>query len=115
MMDIYNEIKKLREKNVFINFEHEYYADGTNCNFQIRFFEEKYTTGSYGDNHEFGESEDVFIRAIETANFMLSDPKYLKYYFFEFDKNLPHEENTNEYIKSIGIREQIRKYIYRKN
>jgi len=113
-MDIYKEIKKLREQNVFITFIPEYYDDGVNYNFQIRFFEDKFTTMSYGDNHEYGEVEDVIVASIKFANFMLSKPEYLKYYFFRFDDSKSREENTKEYLYSNKIKEEIHSFIYTK-
>ena len=106
-MNIYEEIKKLKEKNVYIDFNHEYYPDGANCLFSINFLNTKFETGKdsdktgwYGDNHEFGDTEDVMIKAIDVANFLISDEKYLKYYFMAVT------------AESIPIKEEIRKFIY---
>ncbi len=71
-----NKLKKLEEQGVFIHFIPEHYDDGTNYNFSIEFTKEKFQTGWYNDNHEFGDVARTIECAIKISEFMLW--KYLQ-------------------------------------
>jgi hypothetical protein len=96
-INIYEEIKKLKEKNVYIFFDHDFYKGGSNCNFSIAFRDIEKQTGWFGDNHEFGDVEDVMVAAIKLANFLLSEPEYIKAFF----SNLPVERDLREKEKKV--------------
>jgi hypothetical protein len=110
-MNFLEEIKKLRKKNVHICFSHDLYEDGTNCNFSIIFGDIDHQTGWFGDDHEFGETEDVMLKAIETANYFLSNPDFIKWYFFSAKETVT-EEGLNKWKKSQEVREKIHKFIF---
>lgn len=110
-MDFLKEIEKLRKKNVHINFTHDIYDNGNNCNFSIIFSDIDKQTGTFGDNHEFGETEDVMKKAVDTANYFLSHPEYLDYYFFKYKKGDSEEEHKKKLLKHMEVREKIHKFI----
>jgi hypothetical protein len=112
-MDIYKEIKELRKKhNAHIIFSHDIYEPGNNCLFSIIFNNDRnYQTGTYGDNHEFGETEDVMVAAVHIANFMLSDPKYLEAYFSSMNETATREGHAL-WCKYHDIKKEIDEYIF---
>lgn len=81
-MTYLEQIADLESKGVFIDFINETYMDGTNCNWQIRFTQEKHTTMSFGDNHEFGSVAQSMQTAVDYAYFLLANPDILEMHKF---------------------------------
>lgn len=94
-MNIYNEIKRLEKKGVFICYCFDHYTNGTNCNFSIEFAYrlpanksihhsdrkgKQYKTGLYGDNNEFGNTADTMVASIKIAKWLFKDNNVAKYF-----------------------------------
>jgi hypothetical protein len=82
----------LEQNGVFIHYSYDHYVDGTNCNFSIEFTNQRQQTCWYGDNHEYGNVNEVMNFARKLAVWYLDnparinlinsgyhDPKYIEY------------------------------------
>lgn len=115
-MDILKEIRELEKENIFIFFSHDLYKDGSNCSFSILFGNhnsDDNQTGWYGDDHEFGDTADVMVRAIEVAWFMNKNLDYIKWYFYSA-KETRSKEGYDNMMKSMEIQKKISEFIFKK-
>ncbi len=70
--------KELEEQGVFIEYIPEHYNDGSNYNFSIYFRDYKVSTGSYNDNHEFGDVLDTMTSSVLLAKWYLENPRRIE-------------------------------------
>lgn len=90
-MDFLEQIKDLASKGVTIDFSHDHYKNGINCNWSINFlrkhkfkklglkdWEKWIGTMWHGDNHEYGDPQESMQAAVRYAYFILENPIILE-------------------------------------
>lgn len=78
-MELTLETYRLLEDNgVFIHYIPEHYDDGSNLCFSIEFRKHKTQTGSYNDNHEFGDVYNTKKASLQLALWYLENPKRIE-------------------------------------
>lgn len=98
------EIFEILEKNqVFISYEAEHYANGSNLIFQIEFRKYNVKTGAYNDNHEFGNVKQTIINSTKLALWYLEDPKRIESINnSRFDSNfVKYREDLYNFLQTI--------------
>ena len=73
-------IQYLEDRGVTIDYSHEHYKDGSNCNFQIDFGDGRITY-LYGDNHEYGNTVQVKVASVKLAMHLLCTEGQLDLHF----------------------------------
>ncbi len=114
-MNFLEEIKKLKEQNVFIEFSNEHYPNGSNCNFSIRVIEDaktKYGTGWHGDNHEYGDVEEVMEAAVKMAKWFVED-KDRMYDYFTWAKETVTKEGKARWDTHNKTSQALHDYMYK--
>ncbi len=117
-LNLQKEIRNLEAKGVFISIDHEHYDDGSNCAWSLDFRKNlpegkklgDCKTGSFGDNHEFGDTIGCYIAAITLANFLLEDDN-LKWYFFNIKETVTPEGHADA-MKTYEVRRHAHSLIY---
>ena len=106
-------LEQLETQGVYINFDHEFYKDGSNLNFQIFFKrnEKLIGTGLYNDCHEFGNSKEATIAAMKLALWYLDKPERIDLINsgFDNDKYIEYRKELHEFLETIYIEECIGK------
>jgi hypothetical protein len=107
-MDFLKEISELASKGCTIDFQHDHYKDGINCNWSITFtkhydgikeggfdiepWDERKGTMWHGDNHEYGDPHQSMEAAVKLAKFMLENEDCFDAYFDRF----PTRQNLSD-------------------
>jgi hypothetical protein len=102
-------LENLEAQGVYINFHHEFYKDGSNLNFQIFFKRNEMFigTGLYNDCHEFGNSKETTISAMELALWYLEKPERIDLIDSGFDneKYIEYRKELHEFLETLYIYE----------
>jgi len=107
-MDLSKEIRDLEARGVYINIDFDHYKDGSNCNWSLDILnlktrEVKHRTGSYGDNHEFGDTIECYEAAITFGNWLLEGANAEWFFFNVVETTTP--EGYWDYMTHTLIRE----------
>lgn len=115
-MDLIKEIRDLEAKDVYIHLSHEHYPNGSNCNWAIEILDEnrdqKYHTGWYGDNHEFGDTIGCYEVAIKLAKWLL-EGENAKWFFYN-PKETVTEEGKANWLKKRDVEDIANELVFGK-
>lgn len=120
-MDFLQQIKDLASKGITIDFQHDHYPNGINCNWSIRFTvqheeikiddeillpasTERRGTMWHGDNHEFGDPHESMQAAVKLAYFMSENADVMEAYYNRFPTMDEHSEGRrklSEFMKTL--------------
>ena len=89
-MDILERIRELEKQRVFIHLTYDHYdqfkeGNGSNCNWSIEFRAIRKQTMWHGDNHEFGDTAECLLTAIEFAEWLLKSGKPEWYFISKYE------------------------------
>jgi len=113
-MNFLEEIKKLEEQGIFIDFSNEYYKNGANCNFSVKIVEDgkvKYGTSWHGDNHEYGDVHEAMEGAVKMAMWFAED-KDRVYDYFTWAKETVTKEGKERWETHRKNTQALRDYMY---
>jgi len=108
------EIKELEKKGVFINFSHDHYKSGSNCNFSITLVEDgkvKHGTSWHGDNHEYGDTHENMEAAVKMAKWIFED-KDRVYDYFTWANETVTKEGKERWDIHRKTRQALADYMY---
>lgn len=107
-MDFLERIKDLAARGVTIDFQHDHYKDGINCNWCIRFEDRDDLRGRprktmwHGDDHEFGPPDKSMKAAVDFAYFLLENED-LRACYFELGRydNQESRDKISAFLQSL--------------